>query len=380
MKKPNFLKQSKDNFKDFTWPAWFPYPSSWFRALILVPFALPSTHLIVFGLTGIIISIVENSPLLLFFSILIGLIIPASVLAFFYHFVWYIWHKRNSKSFLSKFMPSFVSFWQGLYTIFVLGLSFIIIMSIFSELAFLDCKVSEKAEFLNVCTGRFTERALKLILSSINNGDFLLKPWFLIWIFNASYLYQIEYLFRRFLRVQIKAIFKNQDVIQPNSASNLRDHVQDEIEIAPVTKRKRLQHKVALNNQKYRPKAKRFKIVGLIFNLLVLGGAGIYLYFKFPEMKNNLSLYISSPQLSYPIKPDTGIFQKGLNKAINAANLTKTAKSHKEWKTAITQWQAAIALMKTVPPSSPNYAIAQQQIIEYKKNLGYAEKNTQGAK
>ena len=246
--------------------------------------------------------------------------------------------------------------------------------------AFLDCKVSEKVEFLNVCTGRFTERALKLILGNINNGDFLFKPWFVIWLFNASYLYQIEYLFRKFLHNQIKAIFKSRNISTKDSTLELGYDVHDEITIASTKKRKKPQRQVVLSDKNYQSKTKKFKIVKLIFNLLILGGAGIYLYFKFPEMKNNLSLYISSPQLSYPVKPDAGIFQKGLNKVINAANFTKTAKSHKEWNTAVTQWQAAIALMKTVPPSSPNYAIAQQQITEYKKSLGYAEKNTKGAK
>lgn len=379
MRKQNFLDHAKHNLRDFSWPIWFPYPSSWLRALILVPIALPSTHLIVFGLTGIIISIIENSPLLLFFSIAIGLILPASVLAFFYHFFWYIRHKRSSKSFLSKLMPSFISFWHGLYTIFVLSLSFIIITAVFSELAFLDCKVSENVEFLNLCTGRFTERALKLILSNINNGDFLFKPWFVFWLFNASYLYQIEHLFRKILHTYTKAIFKSK-TSPKDYTLDLGYDVQDEIKIVSAKKRNKKQGQVELSDQNYRPKAKKIRIVRLIFNLLIFGGAGIYLYFKFPEMKNNLSLYISSRQLSYTVKPDAGIFQKGLNKAINAANLTKKSKSHKEWKTAITQWQAAIALMKTVPPSSPNYAVAQQQITEYKKSLGYPEKNTKGAK
>jgi hypothetical protein len=187
-------------------------------------------------------------------------------------------------------------------------------------------------------------------------------------------------LFRKFLHNQIKAIFKSRNISTKDSTLELGYDVHDKITIASTKKRNKPQRQVVLSDKNYQSKTKRFKIVKLIFNLLILGGAGIYLYFKLPEMKNNLSLYISSPQLSYPVKPDAGRFQKGLNKVINAANLTKTAKSHKEWNTAVTQWQAAIALMKTVPPSSPNYAIAQQQITEYKKSLGYAEKNTKGAK
>ncbi|MFN6445060.1 MAG: hypothetical protein RMX59_006815 [Nostoc sp. DedSLP05] len=40
------------------------------------------------------------------------------------------------------------------------------------------------------------------------------------------------------------------------------------------------------------------------------------------------------------------------------------------------EWEGAIALMKSVPSSSQNYAIAQKKIIEYQKNLNYAQKNT----
>ncbi|BAY36646.1 hypothetical protein NIES2111_09770 [Nostoc sp. NIES-2111] len=380
MKKPIFLEQVKHNLKEFSWPAWFPYPTSWFRALILVPIALPSTHLIVFGLTGIIISVVESSPLLLLFSILVGLILPATVLAFIYHFVWYMWHKRKSKGYLSKLMPSFISFWEALYTIFVLILSFSIIISIFSELAFLDCKVTENAELLNVCTGRFTERAIKLILGSISTGDFFIKPWFIIWFFTAGYLYQFEHLIRKVLSYQLNKIFKTKDNTQNNYSLEVEFDVQDEVETKPIKKRSKPQPKVAVINQKYKSKRQGFKIGKLILNSLLIVGSGIYFYTKFPEMKNNLSLYISSPNLSPTIKPDTGIFQKGLNKALNAGNLTKTAKSYKEWKKAINQWQAAIALMKTVPPSSPNYEIAQQQITEYKKSLGYAQESKKRSK
>ncbi|BCL35152.1 hypothetical protein NSMS1_15990 [Nostoc sp. MS1] len=277
-------------------------------------------------------------------------------------------------------MPSFISFWEALYTIFVLTLSFTVIISLFSELAFLDCKVAERVELLNVCTGRFTERAIKLILSSINNGDFLIKPWFIIWFFTAGYLYQVECLIRKFLIYQLNKIFKNKADIQNNYRAEVEFDVQNEVELASVKKRSKPQRKFAVSNQKYKSQPQRLKLGKLILNLLVLVGAGIYFYTKFPEMKNNLSSYISAPNLTPTIKPDMGIFQKGFNKALNAANLTKTAKSYKEWKKAITQWQAAIALMKTVPPSHPNYAIAQQQITEYKKSLGYAQENTKPAK
>ncbi|MEH1877397.1 MULTISPECIES: hypothetical protein [unclassified Nostoc] len=76
----------------------------------------------------------------------------------------------------------------------------------------------------------------------------------------------------------------------------------------------------------------------------------------------------------------TDTFREAVNKAINAANLTQSAKSPDEWKTVVSQWEVAIALMKTVPSSSPNYVVAQQKIKEYQKNLNYAEKNSVGKK
>ena len=72
------------------------------------------------------------------------------------------------------------------------------------------------------------------------------------------------------------------------------------------------------------------------------------------------------------LKTDT--FREAVSKAINAANLTQSAKSPDEWKRVVSQWEAAIALMKAVPSSSPNYVVVQQKIIQYQRNLNYAKK------
>ncbi|PHM09647.1 hypothetical protein [Nostoc sp. 'Peltigera malacea cyanobiont' DB3992] len=78
-------KQGKYETLSQIWPVWFPYPSSWFRAIILVPIAFPGARLIVFGLAGVFISLLGNSPILLIFSVLFGLLIPTIFLAFVYH-------------------------------------------------------------------------------------------------------------------------------------------------------------------------------------------------------------------------------------------------------------------------------------------------------
>ena len=73
---------------------------------------------------------------------------------------------------------------------------------------------------------------------------------------------------------------------------------------------------------------------------------------------------------------ETDTFREAVSKAINAANLTQSAKSQDEWKIVVSQWETAIALLKSVPSSSPNYVVAQQKIREYQRNLNYAEKNS----
>jgi hypothetical protein len=41
----------------------------------------------------------------------------------------------------------------------------------------------------------------------------------------------------------------------------------------------------------------------------------------------------------------------------------------------VTLWEEAIDLMKKVPQSDANYALAQQKAVEYEKNLTYAKGN-----
>lgn len=364
MTKPNFLEMAKQNLKEFSWPVWFPYPKSWFKTLVLVPLALPTTHFLIFGLTGVIVSIIENNHLLLLFSVLFGLFIPVVILAFFYNFIWYIWNKRKSKSYLSKLIPGILSIWEALYTIFVLVFSFTIVVSIFSELAFLDCRTSQ----LNICTGRFTERIVNLILSSIESKTFFFRPWFIVWIFTTSYLYQLELILKKSLTNSLKLLLKNK---YKKAGTEFESQVlQDNLDIKSNKKRDKQQDTRLTANQQYYQQPKKRKLVKLIFTFLVLVGGGTYLYTKFPEMKSNVTLYISSPNISPRIKPHSDILQKAFSKAISAANLIKPTNSQKKWQSTVTQWQAAIALMKTVQSSSPNDEIAQQKISDYKKKLG----------
>ena len=64
-----------------------------------------------------------------------------------------------------------------------------------------------------------------------------------------------------------------------------------------------------------------------------------------------------------------------VNKALAASNAVQKAKTPEEWQQVATLWEEAIDLMKKVPQSDTNYAIAQQKAVEYEKNLTYAKGN-----
>ncbi len=117
--------------------------------------------------------------------------------------------------------------------------------------------------------------------------------------------------------------------------------------------------------------------------LIVFGFSGVLLSL----IKNNpltITSQTLSPEASTPadVTPipvtsqtpssQSDPFRLAVNKAMSAANLTQSAKSKQDWNLVANQWQEAIALMKTIPASSPNYAVAQKKVGEYQKNLDYA--------
>lgn len=72
----------------------------------------------------------------------------------------------------------------------------------------------------------------------------------------------------------------------------------------------------------------------------------------------------------------TDPFQAAVNQAIIAAELTQSAQSPLEWQQVANHWQSAFELMKAVPQSHSHYAVAQDRVSQYQKNLDYADKNS----
>ncbi|MGB3199381.1 MAG: hypothetical protein WBA99_00670 [Nodosilinea sp.] len=68
-------------------------------------------------------------------------------------------------------------------------------------------------------------------------------------------------------------------------------------------------------------------------------------------------------------------FRQGIEQAMAAAELTQTAEFSEEWAEVVMLWQQAIASMQSVSNPSANAAIAQEKVLEYQRNLQYAQSN-----
>ena len=87
---------------------------------------------------------------------------------------------------------------------------------ILAGLWFLSCKLShETAKELGCCIGRETGRAARAIFSSTDRTfdgsgrGAVVRPWFVIWLIIAAYLYQIEYLAKQRFIPWLKALRRN---------------------------------------------------------------------------------------------------------------------------------------------------------------------------
>ncbi|PZV07149.1 MAG: hypothetical protein DCF32_08070 [Leptolyngbya sp.] len=68
-------------------------------------------------------------------------------------------------------------------------------------------------------------------------------------------------------------------------------------------------------------------------------------------------------------------FRQGVEQAMKAAELTQSAEFSEEWAEVVILWQRAIAHMQAVPNGSTNAALAKQKVVEYERNLQYAQSN-----
>ncbi len=90
-----------------------------------------------------------------------------------------------------------------------------------------------------------------------------------------------------------------------------------------------------------------------------------------------VEFFIKTPTRKEVRSPGADPFRDAVKYAQDAAVLVQSAKTQEDWQKVVEKWEEAIAQMKAVPESSPNYQNAQKKAAEYEKNLNYAEQNAQ---
>jgi predicted aspartyl protease len=66
-------------------------------------------------------------------------------------------------------------------------------------------------------------------------------------------------------------------------------------------------------------------------------------------------------------------FELALDKADSGLNISQWAQSADDWRLVVTQFQDAIALMKQVQATSPNFPFAQTKIADFRHQIQYAQ-------
>lgn len=379
MTQPNIQEVTKQKLQKFYWPLWFPFPSSWLKALVLTLFL----SVIIFvlnnpGKIGYRIAYFVQSPELFAIFTILLLLSPIPIISFTHHCL----HLLISR-FISEIqspeigrtqglLPGIMSWWEGLYAWLVIAIS-TLIAALFSTILL---------PLFNLSYARSIE-----YYTQIQNN--IIVIFGLFQISGMALTYQIEYLAKRRI-ISAYSGKKETDSSKLNTDFNtdkelnrlrgkmglykMKSNILSNNEETPIIK----------SQHKYRNLNKNWLPIFLIFSIAV----GIYFSSKFVEIlpltskiptQTTSKSVLVTPSAVTSESPtallQTDTFREAVNKAIYAANLTQSAKSPDEWKIVLSQWQAAIALMKTVPSSSPNYIVAQQKIAEYQKNLNYAEKN-----
>jgi hypothetical protein len=95
------------------------------------------------------------------------------------------------------------------------------------------------------------------------------------------------------------------------------------------------------------------------------------------QRRNAIALPEFQAQRVSPGSPaSNAVIAQALSLANHAWTLSQTARSIQEWDQIAQDWTAAIALMQSIPPESPQRLFAQQKAQEYYQNLGLAQQHT----
>lgn len=179
---------TKSNF----WPGWFPYPTSWLKAVIVFGFLSTIAFSIrTSGQVGYFLTRVTDSPEPFLFFIILGLLSPIAIFAIAHHIL---------HLFLGRFIPSIqapeiakhqgllpglISWWEGLYGWLVIYLATLAVTVTTLGIAAIFVPLSNFI-YQNLLFNYDPEVEQKVLLALS-----------LIWIIYAAMIYQLENLFKR---------------------------------------------------------------------------------------------------------------------------------------------------------------------------------------
>jgi cell division protein FtsL len=381
MKKQNFAELAKQNLQHIHWAAWFPYPTSWLKAMSLaLSLAVILVIVRITGSVGVNLAILVDSPEVLAFFGIIAMLSPIVAIAFVHHILHLI---------LGQFIPSFqppeigtlqgwfpglISWWEGLYgwlaiflaTLTAVGLA-ILLMPLFG-LSFQEI------------TYEYNSSAETTLYGWVST----------IWLVIAAGLYQIEYLVKQ----RIIEVYSVNNELK-TSAANLSsspdtevDSLRGEMGMSQMKTNSKIPGTTSQSNRQKLRKPEKVAKIFLMFLVTSLTVIGIYLFSKLPQSQINAPIPVASQPAAVsneipsvaptPVdsaSPQSDAFKQAVNKASSAASITQSAKSKDDWNLVTRQWKEAIALMKAVPQTHPQHTVAQQKAIDYQRNLDYAQKN-----
>ncbi len=317
--------------KNGRWPAWFPYPSSWVRTFVLMLWIGIVVRVVGFWIAIIGLTLSATQQDMGSFLRALGLIIPLSVVILSYlHHILFL---DKSQVTYTRWIPTPRSLWEGLYAPIVALLSLIMVVVLILPFFPMVPTCNYGAEFeLASCIGSY-QAEISNYLTTIAEVSTV------IWVVTAAYLYQIDYLIRN--NISLKTL----------SQSILLGFITF-LAVSGISQlSKNPEARLAINSP-----APTTNVPDLVTSEQTPTPA-------LPTAPIPQPL----PQTSPTVESDS--FRDAVNKATNAANLAQSAQSEAQLLTVVAEWQNAIALMKSVPPSSSDYDVAQDRVIQYQQNV-----------
>jgi hypothetical protein len=186
MTKPSQSGASKQQKRSFDWYPWFPYPTAWLKAFTLLIILGVITRLpFPFRILEYIASDTRNAELVIA-SVILILLSPITIIAFIHHLLHLVTSQfapgiqAPEVGKVKGLIPTLSSWWEGLY-----GWLVIVIATLLS---------------FSLCIFLFPLFNLSFYIQVVDYSSFqeiIITIFGILWLINASLLYQVEYLYRK---------------------------------------------------------------------------------------------------------------------------------------------------------------------------------------